>query len=56
MHVNECRRYYDAGAKVLRDEEYPFWHPNSLISTSIYRESGACYLWLIDVAPEKRLL
>lgn len=40
--VDECSRYDDAGAKVFRDEECPFWNSYAPMSTRVDWEGGPC--------------
>ena len=40
--VDECSGYYDAGAKILRNEECPFGNSYASMATRVDRERGTC--------------
>ena len=57
--VDECSCDYDAGAKVLRDEERPFGDSNASMATRVDWERGTCGCQVSDQivnAPENGLL
>ena len=40
--VDECGGYYDAGTKVFRNEECPFWNSYASMATRVDWEDGTC--------------